>query len=400
MASTHTPESRTQAGGTQLLDFPDGTGPQDGTEPAPFGPEQSIVGEEAARHRLPRQSRSGAPVLGVTAMAAALGATGFSASAAAAATPGPAAPAPTTVAAPEQPVQPAHAVDVDQMADHGADPGLALAARIQQQADTRRTAAEEAARVEAAREAAAKREAQARAEAQAQAEAQARAEAEAEAARQAAAQAAEAAQAEEAARAAAVRAATAQVAEEQGRAVAGTAAVAVVGPVAVGGASGEGVTDQAGASDQAGVSPVVGPFALPVASSYALGPGYGQPGGHWAHLQTGADFAAPAGSAVAAVAGGTVSSAGWSGSDGYRVVQTLSDGTQLWYCHLSAITVPAGPVAAGTVLGKVGATGNVSMTANAAVGGVSGPRLRLEVRPGGGAPVDALGWLRGHGLNP
>ncbi|MGF1430069.1 hypothetical protein ACQRUO_26630, partial [Kitasatospora sp. LaBMicrA B282] len=143
MALTHTPESRTQESGAGLLDHPGATA-------------------DAPRHKVPRQARAGAPVLGVTAMAAALGATGLTATAAAAATPGPG-PAPA-VTVPDESSAPT-------LLDRAGDPGLALAARIQQQADTRRTAAEEAARLEAANEAAAKRAAQAAAKAEADAKA-------------------------------------------------------------------------------------------------------------------------------------------------------------------------------------------------------------------------------------
>ncbi|RKE20539.1 M23 family metallopeptidase [Streptomyces sp. TLI_171] len=257
MASTYT-----ESTGTQLLDHP--------------------VETEIARHRLPRQSRTGAPLLGVTAMTAALGATTGLA------------------AAPAQAVAPAPAVTAADEASDGllaADPGLALAARIQQQADGQRTAADEGARMAAAQDAEAKR-------------------------------AAQQAEAEQAA------------------------------------------------------------HALPV-TGYRLTAQFAQAGAHWAHLHTGLDFAARTGTPVTAVTGGAVTSAGWSGAYGYRVIQTLPDGTELWYCHLSRITTAAGPVTSGTVLGAVGATGNVT-----------GPHLHLEVRPDGGAPTDPLPWLQALGLQP
>ena len=34
-----------------------------------------------------------------------------------------------------------------------------------------------------------------------------------------------------------------------------------------------------------------------------------------------------------------------------------------------------------------------------ATGNVTGPHLHLEVRPGGGDPVDPLPWLRDHGVS-
>ncbi|MFF4345152.1 M23 family metallopeptidase [Kitasatospora sp. NPDC001540] len=272
MASTYT-ESTV---GTQLLDHP--------------------VEAEPLRHRLPRQARAGAPLLGVTAMTAALGATGLAAAPARAAAPVPA-PAPVTAA------------DAAPDGQHAADPGLALAARILQQADGQRTATEESARLAAAQEAEAK--------------------------------------------------------HADRRAESTTEAVETVG----------------GAADRSAP-------ALPVAD-YRLAEQYAPAGAHWALLHTGLDFAARTGTPVTAVTGGTVTAAGWSGTHGYRVVQTLPDGTEVWYCHLSRIVTASGPVAPGTVLGAVGSTGSATT-----------PHLHLEVRPVGGAPVDPLPWLHRLGLRP
>ncbi|CAM5491872.1 peptidoglycan DD-metalloendopeptidase family protein [Streptomyces abikoensis] len=131
-----------------------------------------------------------------------------------------------------------------------------------------------------------------------------------------------------------------------------------------------------------------GAFTLPV-GSYTLTAGFGQAGNMWSARHTGEDFAAPTGTPVKAVGGGTITQAGWAGAYGYRIVLRLDDGTEVWFCHLSSVVVTSGKVAAGQVIGRVGATGNVT-----------GPHLHLEVRPGGGAPVDPLGWLRGRGLQP
>ncbi|MFJ2580051.1 M23 family metallopeptidase [Kitasatospora aureofaciens] len=277
MASTHTPAHPAgSAAGTQLLDHP-----------RPAESEIAAPEAEANRHRMPRQTRGASPLLGVTAVAATLGATGF-----ASATP---AAAPAIEASDEAP------------AGLSADPGLALAARIQQQADGQRTAADESARLQAAKEAEAKAAAK-----------------EAEA-KKAAAEA------------------------EQAKAAA---------------------------------------LTLPV-RDYNLSAHYGQSARYWAHLHTGLDFAADTGTAVYAVGQGTITSAGWSGAYGYRIVETLPDGTEIWYCHLSSIIKGSGQVASGQQIGKVGATGNVT-----------GPHLHLEVRPGGGAPVDPETWLQQRGLNP
>ncbi|MFE5869266.1 peptidoglycan DD-metalloendopeptidase family protein [Streptomyces roseifaciens] len=131
-----------------------------------------------------------------------------------------------------------------------------------------------------------------------------------------------------------------------------------------------------------------GGFKLPLAS-YTLTAGFGQAGNMWSANHTGEDFAAPTGTPVRAVGGGKIVQAGWAGAYGYRIVLRLDDGTELWFCHLSSMVVTSGKVAPGQVIGRVGATGNVT-----------GPHLHLEVRPGGGAPIDPLGWLRGRGLQP
>ena len=283
MASTHSPAHLPgSAAGTQLLEQP--------WPPAYAGsyggPPDSAVPQQPAdvnRHRMPRQTRGTGPLLGVTAMAATLGATGF-----ASATP---AAAPAVSTPDETPVL-------------SADPGLALAARIQQQADGQRTAADETARLQAAKEAEAKRAAQ-------------------------------------------------QLEAER-------------------------------AAEQAKLTAV----QLPV-HEYHLSAHYGQSASYWAHLHTGLDFAATTGTPVYSVGSGTITSAGWSGSYGYRIIQTLPDGTEVWYCHLSSIIKASGKVVPGQQIGKVGATGNVT-----------GPHLHLEVRPDGGAPVDPESWLQQRGLTP
>ncbi|MEU1790932.1 M23 family metallopeptidase [Streptomyces sparsogenes] len=129
-------------------------------------------------------------------------------------------------------------------------------------------------------------------------------------------------------------------------------------------------------------------YTLPVAS-YTLTASFGQAGDMWSADHTGQDFAAPTGTPVKAVHGGTITSAGWAGSYGYRIVLKLDDGTEIWYCHLSSMVRTSGSVTTGEVIGRVGATGNVT-----------GPHLHLEVRPGGGAPINPMPWLRDHGLTP
>ncbi|MDK1473003.1 M23 family metallopeptidase [Streptomyces sp. 549] len=128
-------------------------------------------------------------------------------------------------------------------------------------------------------------------------------------------------------------------------------------------------------------------FSMPLAS-YQLTSSFGDSGSMWSNNHTGQDFAAPTGTPVKAVHAGTIKEAGWAGSYGYRIILELNDGTEVWYSHLSSMTKTSGTVTTGDVIGNVGSTGNSS-----------GPHLHLEVRPGGGDPIDPLAWLRGKGLS-
>lgn len=132
-------------------------------------------------------------------------------------------------------------------------------------------------------------------------------------------------------------------------------------------------------------------YTLPT-SSYTITSTFGQAGAMWSSgYHTGLDFAAPTGTLIKAIHSGTITEAGWAGSYGYRTILTLDDGTELWFCHQSSINVKVGQkVSTGEVIGRVGATGNVT-----------GPHLHLEVHPGGQATgIDPMAWLHGKGLNP
>jgi murein DD-endopeptidase MepM/ murein hydrolase activator NlpD len=77
-----------------------------------------------------------------------------------------------------------------------------------------------------------------------------------------------------------------------------------------------------------------------------------------AHL--GVDYAAPYGSAVVAVAGGTVVSAGWAGAGGRQVRIRHDRGIETYYLHLSSFAPgirPGAPVDQNQIIGRVGATG-------------------------------------------
>jgi murein DD-endopeptidase MepM/ murein hydrolase activator NlpD len=132
-------------------------------------------------------------------------------------------------------------------------------------------------------------------------------------------------------------------------------------------------------------------WVLPVAAGvYHLTARFGDYSSLWANFHTGLDFASPTGTPIMAVAGGTISEVGYSGAYGNRTIETLPDGTELWYCHQNEFGTSVGAtVRPGQVIGYVGSTGNVT-----------GPHLHLEVHPGGGDPVDPYTALEVHGLHP
>jgi murein DD-endopeptidase MepM/ murein hydrolase activator NlpD len=129
-------------------------------------------------------------------------------------------------------------------------------------------------------------------------------------------------------------------------------------------------------------------WVLPLAS-YQLTATFGQYG-LWASYHTGLDFNGNTGDPIMAVANGTVTSTGYDGAYGNKTVLTLDDGTEIWFCHQTSIYVSVGErVNGGEVIGTVGATGHVT-----------GSHLHLEVRPGGGGPVDPFQAFVEHGIVP
>ncbi|MFD8015745.1 M23 family metallopeptidase [Streptomyces sp. NPDC058955] len=224
-----------------------------------------------------------------------------------------------------------------------ADAGEALRARILQQAEQQQQAAVDAEKLAAekaaAEKAAADAAAQAEAAAKAEAEAKAKAEAEAEAKR---------------------------LAEEKAEA--------------------ERIAAEKAEAER--LAQLAASYSMPL-SSYTLTSTYMQSGSMWSSgYHTGLDFAAPTGTPLKAVHGGTIKSATYSGSYGYRIVLELEDGTEIWYCHLSSMTVAAGQtVSTGETIGRVGATGNVT-----------GPHLHMEVHTPDGSGIDPAEWLRSKGL--
>ncbi|WGL51743.1 M23 family metallopeptidase [Nocardioides sp. BP30] len=132
-------------------------------------------------------------------------------------------------------------------------------------------------------------------------------------------------------------------------------------------------------------------WGLPItAGGYHLTGRFDDVSGLWASVHTGLDFACPTGTEIHAVAGGTITEVGWAGAYGNRTVETLPDGTELWYAHQVRFGATVGEkVTEGEVIGYVGSTGNTT-----------GPHVHLEVRPGGGDPVDPDTALKAHGIDP
>ncbi|SDS34719.1 Murein DD-endopeptidase MepM and murein hydrolase activator NlpD, contain LysM domain [Nocardioides scoriae] len=130
-------------------------------------------------------------------------------------------------------------------------------------------------------------------------------------------------------------------------------------------------------------------WVLPT-TGYHLTARFGMAGGLWSSDHTGLDFAAPSGTPIVAIANGTITETGYAGAYGNQTIMTLDDGTEVWFCHQTTIGVePGDKVAAGQQIGTVGTTGNST-----------GPHLHLEIRPGGGDPVDPEQALAFHGLTP
>jgi murein DD-endopeptidase MepM/ murein hydrolase activator NlpD len=112
--------------------------------------------------------------------------------------------------------------------------------------------------------------------------------------------------------------------------------------------------------------------------------------GYWSSAHTGLDFATAYGAPIRSITRGTVVSAGYDGSYGNKTVIRTPDGTELWFCHLESFAVSVGQtVRPGQFIGYVGLTGNTT-----------GAHLHLEVRPGGGDPVDPYAALAQMGLRP
>ncbi|WP_109505372.1 M23 family metallopeptidase [Nocardioides speluncae] len=135
-------------------------------------------------------------------------------------------------------------------------------------------------------------------------------------------------------------------------------------------------------------APPPAPEAVLPVSGYHLTARFGAGGSMWSSNHTGLDFAVGEGTPIHAIASGVITETVYDGAYGNKTVLQLEDGTEIWYCHQSSFDAGVGTkVTAGQVIGYVGSTGNST-----------GPHLHLEVRPGGGDPIDPAGYLAGRGL--
>jgi biotin carboxyl carrier protein len=130
-------------------------------------------------------------------------------------------------------------------------------------------------------------------------------------------------------------------------------------------------------------------WTLPV-TNYSISATFGQSSGLWSNNHTGLDFNTNSGAPIYAVANGTITETGYDGAYGNKTVLTLDDGTELWFAHQTSFTVSVGDVVrSGDLIGYVGSTGNTT-----------GAHLHLEVRPGGGDPVDPYAALIANHVQP
>lgn len=108
-------------------------------------------------------------------------------------------------------------------------------------------------------------------------------------------------------------------------------------------------------------------------------------GRRYGRMHRGIDVAAPTGTPIRAVQGGTVAFAGWKGGYGNTVDIAHGGGETTRSAHQSKLLVRTGDtVERGQVIGRVGTTGSST-----------GPHLHFEVSVAG-ADVDPLGVLPGR----
>jgi murein DD-endopeptidase MepM/ murein hydrolase activator NlpD len=121
------------------------------------------------------------------------------------------------------------------------------------------------------------------------------------------------------------------------------------------------------------VCPVAGP------NSFVDSFGWPRPGGR---VHEGIDLISPFGTPIVAAHPGVVSHSS-SVLGGLQAYVHASSGTFTFYAHLSSYSSASGSVAAGTVIGYVGSTGDAGSTNH----------LHFEYHPGGGAAIDPYQML-------
>jgi hypothetical protein len=123
------------------------------------------------------------------------------------------------------------------------------------------------------------------------------------------------------------------------------------------------------------IDPAESNFILPISVEFPVSEWHADDGGYSGH--SGIDFGAPRGTAIYAVAGGTVIHADWQGPYGRLVIIEHENGLQTWYAHCSEFLVTEGQeVTQGELIALVGDSG-----------AADGAQLHFEVRDGGGAII-------------
>lgn len=111
-------------------------------------------------------------------------------------------------------------------------------------------------------------------------------------------------------------------------------------------------------------------------------------GFRWGRMHAGVDYGASLGTPLRSMGDGTVVGAGPMSGYGVYIDVEYADGTVSRYGHLSSVAASVGQqVAAGDTVAYSGNTGRST-----------GPHLHLEIRPGGGEPINPTGWLTERGI--
>lgn len=139
----------------------------------------------------------------------------------------------------------------------------------------------------------------------------------------------------------------------------------------------DGDSDEASSSDSDWVKPL---------EDAVLTSPYGE---RWGRLHAGVDYGATIGTPLRSMGSGEVVGAGPMSGYGNYIDIEYTDGSVSRYGHLDSISASVGDdVEPGDVVARSGNTGQST-----------GPHLHLEIRPGGGEPIDPAGWLAERGID-